>query len=62
MEKCFKKLNMQPSKRLNNARKLGETSLSFLVDPLISIEEMHEYAENIKKVLKLPLIKMKRFY
>ena len=52
MEKCFKKLNMQPSKRLNNARNLGETSLSFLVDPLISIEEMHEYAENIKNVLK----------
>ena len=52
MEKCIKRLNMQPPNRLNNARKLGETSLSFLVDPLISIEEMHEYSENVKKVLK----------
>ena len=51
MENCIKKLNMQPSKRLINAKNLGETSLSFLVDPLISKEEMYEYAKNIKQVL-----------
>ena len=51
MEKCMKKLNIQPSKRLKNARNLGETSLCFLVDPLINNNEMHEYAKNIKKVL-----------
>tara|TARA_B100000212_G_scaffold89261_1_gene65444 strand:- start:19271 stop:20449 length:1179 start_codon:yes stop_codon:yes gene_type:complete len=51
MEKCIYRLGMQPSQRLNNARNLGETSLAFLVDPLISVAEMHEYAENIKQIL-----------
>tara|TARA_Y100000589_G_C27174183_1_gene638017 strand:+ start:1457 stop:2638 length:1182 start_codon:yes stop_codon:yes gene_type:complete len=51
LEKCIEKLNIQPSKRLINARNLGETSLCFLVDPLISNNEMYEYAKNIKKVL-----------
>lgn len=51
MEECIKKLNIQPSKRLKNAKNLGETSLCFLVDPLISNDEMHEYAKSIKQVL-----------
>ena len=52
MEECIKKLNMNPSKRLKNAKNLGETSLCFLVDPLINNNEMHEYATNIRKVLE----------
>ena len=51
MEKCIEKLNIQPSKRLKNAKNLGETSLCFLVDPLISSDEMYEYAKYIKEVL-----------
>ena len=51
MEKCIEKLKIQPSKRLKNAKNLGETSLCFLVDPLISNDEMHEYAKNINQVL-----------
>ena len=52
MEKCIEKLKIQPSKRLKNAKNLGETSLCFLVDPLINNNEMHEYATNIRKVLE----------
>ena len=52
LEECIKRLNMNPSKRLKNAKNLGETSLCFLVDPLISNNEMHEYATNIRKVLE----------
>lgn len=40
-EKIFKDLNLAPKKNNNNAKKLGETSLQFLVDPTISITKIN---------------------
>ena len=51
LEKCFKKNNIFQNKRLNNARKLGEFSLIFLLHPTIDINNMEAYAKIIKKVL-----------
>ena len=51
LEKCFIKSGLNPSKRLNNAKILGETSLMFLVHPTITIEQMNNYAEVILEVL-----------
>lgn len=50
LEKCFK--NITPKKRLMVAKKLGETSLMFLVHHTICEEQMNKYALLIKKVLK----------
>ena len=50
LEKCYGKI--KNSRRLPVAKKLGETSLMFLVDHTISEENMHKYANNIKKVIK----------
>jgi len=53
LEKIFKKLKLEPKKRLPNAMKLGETSLMFLVHPNISCENMHAYSEAVFKILKV---------
>ena len=50
LEKCF--INVAPKKRLVVAKKLGETSLMFLVHHTICEEQMNKYALLIKKVLK----------
>ncbi len=50
LEECFK--GIAPKKRLIVAKKLGETSLMFLVHQTISEEQMNKYALLIKKVLK----------
>ena len=52
LEKCFQDAGYFPMKRLENARKLGETSLMFLVDPSITEQNLSIYAEEIKKILK----------
>ncbi len=51
LEESFKKHQLFPEKRLKNAKKLGETSLMFLVHPTISIEQMENYSNLIKEVL-----------
>ena len=51
LEKCFQDAGYFPMKRLENARKLGETSLMFLVDPSISEKNLSKYAEEIKKIV-----------
>ena len=51
LEKCFKKNNIFQNKRLKNARKLGETSLMFLLHPTIDINNMEAYSKIIRKVL-----------
>ncbi len=40
LEKAFEKTNFRPKKRLQNAKKLGETSLMFLVHPTLTKEEI----------------------
>tara|TARA_B100001989_G_scaffold234276_1_gene194736 strand:- start:1932 stop:3113 length:1182 start_codon:yes stop_codon:yes gene_type:complete len=51
LEESFKKYGFFPEKRLKNARKLGETSLMFLVHPTITKEQMENYSNLIKEVL-----------
>ena len=48
LEKCFKNFNY---KRLPNAKKLGEKSIMFLVDPTISDNDMNKYASTVANVL-----------
>tara|TARA_B100000902_G_C26993871_1_gene756420 strand:+ start:29 stop:298 length:270 start_codon:yes stop_codon:yes gene_type:complete len=52
MEKCFKDKRLVPKERLANAKKLGETSLMFLLHPTITKVQMKEYANTIRKVLE----------
>ena len=51
LEKCFQVNLLNPSFRLPVAKKLGETSLMFLVHPTIKEFEMKTYSNIIKKVL-----------
>ena len=50
LEKAFKKMNLQPKKRLKNAKLLGETSLTFLVHPTLTAKEIEKTCEAIKLV------------
>ena len=52
LEKCFKNAGLSPSDRLPMAKKLGQTSLMFLVHPTISTEQMISYGETILTVLE----------
>ena len=51
LEKCFIKEGIKPNHPLVNAKKLGETSLMFLVHPTITQNEMEKYAATIKRVI-----------
>ena len=52
LEKCFQDAGLGPAKRLPVARKLGETSLMFLVHPTISPEQMAGYAQAVRSVVQ----------
>ena len=52
LEKCFQKANITPSRRLKIASELGETSLMFLVHPTITEEEMLDYSDVVKSILR----------
>lgn len=51
LEKAFVKIGLQPKERYPVAKKLGETSLMFLVDHTISYESMQRMLQTIRKVL-----------
>lgn len=51
LEKCFEKAELPQQKRLPNAQKLGETSLTFLVHPTIQENEMKDVVKTIQQVL-----------
>ena len=53
LEKCFKLNGIMPKNRLKFARELGETSIMLLVHPTITINEMVQYAEVVKKVFEI---------
>ena len=53
LERCFRDHDLVKSKRLPNAKKLGETSLMFLVHPTISNEEITSYVSVVSKVLRI---------
>ena len=50
-EKIFKKLHFSPKKRLSNAKLLGETSLSFAINPYSSLSKIKFEVSLIKKIL-----------
>lgn len=50
LEKAFLKTKFRPSKRLPNAKKLGETSLMFLVHPTLKDNEIKKTCDVIKKI------------
>jgi len=52
LEKVFQKLQLQPSERLPNAKRLGETSLMFLVDPSISLKSLDKTKQLVKQTLE----------
>lgn len=52
LEECFQIRSVGPTKRLANAKLLGETSLMFLVHPTITNEQIEKYKNAIKKIIK----------
>ena len=52
LEKAFTDRGLGPAERLPVARRLGETSLAFLVDPTIPEAEMHRTADAVAKVMR----------
>jgi len=51
LEKAFQNKDFCPKARLKNAKKLGETSLMFLVHPTLESEEIKRTCEAIKSVM-----------
>ena len=51
LEKAFDNTHFKPSKRLVNARELGETSLMFLVHPTLTKKEIQKTCEGIEITL-----------
>lgn len=52
-EKAFSKAGLQPKERLPVARKLGETSLMFMVHPTLSEMDMHDLADRMEQVIAM---------
>ena len=50
-EKIFKKLKLNPIKRLSNAKLLGETSITFPINPYKSLIKIKSEINSIKKIL-----------
>ena len=50
-EKVFKKLKLTPRKRLGNAKLLGETSITFPINPYRNLKEVRSEINSIKKIL-----------
>ena len=53
LEKAFDKTEFRPKERLVNAKKLGETSLMFLVHPTLSKDEIHQTCNIITSTMSL---------
>lgn len=51
LENCFQNAGLAPVERLPVARELGETSLMFLVHPMITSEQIESYAQAIRSVI-----------
>ena len=52
LEKCFQDAGLAPAEHLTVARQLGDTSISLLVHPTITPEQMAGYAEAVLSVVK----------
>jgi len=53
LEKAFDNTGLRPKERLVNAKKLGETSLIFLVHPTLSKDEIHQTCNIITSTMNL---------
>jgi dTDP-4-amino-4,6-dideoxygalactose transaminase len=53
MEKAFERDDLRPPARLPVARELGETSLTFMVHPTLSIGEMADMVTAMDQVMKI---------
>ena len=53
LEECFSDSGIQPNFRLENAKKLGEESLMFLVHPTLSNSEIQKTCDVIVSVMKM---------
>ena len=53
LEKAFDDTGFRPKERLPNAKKLGETSLIFLVHPTLNKNEIQKTCDVITAVIKL---------
>jgi dTDP-4-amino-4,6-dideoxygalactose transaminase len=53
LEKAFDSTNFRPSKRLPNAKELGETSLMFLVHPTLTEDEIKLTCDVLNEVMHL---------
>ena len=53
LEKAFDNTGLRPKERLVNAKKLGETSLMFLVHPTLTKNEINQTCKAITSVMKL---------
>lgn len=51
LEKAFEKNGLRPTVRLPIARKLGETSLMFMVHPTLSVDDMEDVVRSVKKIM-----------
>lgn len=51
LEKAFDKDGLRPTKRLEVAKELGETSLMFLVHPTLSEEDISDTCASVEKVM-----------
>ena len=50
-EKIFKKFKFFPKKRLPNAKLLGETSITFAINPFKSLTKIKSEINSIKRIL-----------
>jgi dTDP-4-amino-4,6-dideoxygalactose transaminase len=55
LEKAFVDAGYAPSNRLDNAKKLGETSLMFQVHPTLNVEHMNRTIDVVKQVMQKAL-------
>jgi dTDP-4-amino-4,6-dideoxygalactose transaminase len=53
LEKAFESTTFRPSSRLPVAKKLGESSIVFLVHPTISVKKIKKAGETIRKILSV---------
>jgi dTDP-4-amino-4,6-dideoxygalactose transaminase len=51
LEKAFEGNGLRPAERLPVARKLGETSLMFMVHPTLSVDDMNDVVRAMDKVM-----------
>ena len=52
LEKAFEDSSLRPEQRLPNAKRLGETSLMFLVHPTLSERSMHDIGHMVTKIFE----------